>query len=307
MTTHIRILPFLSITVLAASTALAGVARHDRTLEYHRQLATQSQFQAAGGLTIQGVGFGSGTLIAPGWVLTAAHATELAPANRLHFTINGRSYTGAQTYEHPLWQGTSRITEGYDIALIRLEDAVEDVTPAQIYRGSEIVGRQAMLVGAGLIGYGDSGQIPGTTGTLHAGLNTIDATANQLGAILPGIPLSSNNLVIDFDSPDSSFLNRTGSSNPLDHEFFPGQGDSGGAYWIQDTDGQWKLASIQSWGTLNAVGDNFGQYGHMAISAKLYEQSVLSWIDSTVPAPSTLALLFPFTFAAARRSRILST
>ena len=143
--------------MLTAPVTLAGIARHDRSLEYHRSLAAQPEFQAAGALEIQGVGFGSGTLIAPGWVLTAAHATELAPAEQLRFTVGGRTYTGAQTYEHPLWRGTNRITEGYDIALIRLEEDVFGVNPASLYRGSEITGRNAMLVGAGLVGYGDSG------------------------------------------------------------------------------------------------------------------------------------------------------
>ena len=98
---------------------------------------------------------------------------------------------------------------------------------------------------------------------MHAGLNSIDATADQIGSLLPGVVLSANNLVIDFDDPRSSLLNRVGSPNPLEYEFFPGQGDSGGAYWVVDDSGEWTVASIQSWGTLNALGENFGQYGHV--------------------------------------------
>jgi len=283
--------------------AEAGISRHDVPLSYHRDLAMQPQFQAAGAVNFGGRGFGSGTLIAPGWVLTAAHGTRLTSGNQIRFTIDGQTYRGAQSYEHPLWMGTNRITEGYDVALVRLEGIVEGVNAAEIYRGGSIVGSQAMLVGAGLTGNGFTGQVPGTLGVLHAGLNTIDLTADQLAPFFPGIPMSANGLVIDFDIPFIETLNRTGSAVPLDQEFFPGQGDSGGAYWVEDTDGVWKVASIQSWGTLNGVGENFGQYGNMAISAKLYEDLVLDWIDATVPSPGTLGVFLGCGLMAVRRRR----
>jgi len=291
------------VLINAITGAGAGISRHDVSLAYHRNLAMQPEFQAAGAVDFGGMGFGSGTLIAPGWVITAAHGTELTSANRIQFTIDGQTYQGAESYEHPQWMGTSRITEGYDIALVRLEGFVGGINPAEIYRGESIVGRQAMLVGAGLTGNGFTGQVPGTLGVLHAGLNTIDLTADQLSVFFPGVPLSSNGLVIDFDNPDSGVLNRTGSPFALEHEFFPGQGDSGGAYWVEDTDGVWKVASIQSWGTTNGVGSNFGQYGNMAISAKLYEDQVLDWIGTTVPTPGPLGLLVSAGIIASRRRR----
>jgi hypothetical protein len=120
---------------------------------------------------------------------------------------------------------------------------------------------------------------------------------------LPDRPTLASGLVIDFDSLDNPAFNHTGLATPLDHEFLLGKGESGGAYWVQSNTGQWQLASIQSWGTLNMLGDNFGQYGHMAISAKLYEDTVLSWIDTIVPAPSTLCMLFPLTLIASKRRR----
>jgi hypothetical protein len=302
--THIKTSATLILTLGCCSLiANAGISRHDRPLEYHRQLATESRFQAAGAVDFGGNGFGSGTLIAPGWLLTAAHGTELTTGSQVRFTVNGQTYNGVESYEHPLWMGTARITEGYDVALVRLEEAVSGIVPAQIYRGPSIVGQQAMLVGAGLTGNGLLGQEPGTLGTLHAGLNTIDATADQISSAFPGAAFSSNGLVIDFDHPLFPSQNRVGDATPLDREFFPGQGDSGGAYWVQDADETWKVASIQSWGTLNQAGANFGQYGNMAISAKLYESIVLDWIDSIVPAPGTASMALVFGVFASRRRR----
>ncbi|MCA9302628.1 MAG: trypsin-like serine protease [Phycisphaerales bacterium] len=291
------------VVVGLGSLANAGVCRHDRSLSYHQALAAESRFQAAGSVNFGGQGFGSGTLIAPGWLLTAAHGTELTTGSAVRFTVGGQTYRGVESFEHPLWMGTSRITEGYDVALVRLEEAVTGVVPAQIYAGESIVGREAMLVGAGLTGDGLAGQQPGTYGTMHAGLNTIDMTADGLSVFFPSTALSSNGLVIDFDNPITPVINRTGSATPLAYEFFPGQGDSGGAYWVEDSDGVWKVASIQSWGTLNAVGANFGQYGNMAVSAKLYDDEVLSWIAATVPAPGTLVMAIPFGIFASRRRR----
>lgn len=293
----------IGVLCSAGMCAGAGISRHDVPLSYHQGLATQSQFQAAGAVNFGGNGFGSGTLIAPGWVLTAAHGTELTTGDQIQFTIGGQTYQGAESYEHPLWMGTNRITEGYDVALVRLDGFVGGVNPAEIYRGGSIVGREAMLVGAGLTGDGLTGQIPGTLGVLHAGLNTIDVTADQLSAFLPGVPLSSNGLVIDFDFPVTESFNRTGSAVPLEYEFFPGQGDSGGAYWVEDSDGVWRVASVQSWGTVNAPGRNFGQYGNMAISAKLYEEPVLNWIDATIPSPGVLGVFVCGGLVSARRRR----
>jgi Trypsin len=283
--------------------AAGGISRHDVPLSYHAELAMESRFQAAGSVNFGGSAFGSGTLIAPGWVLTAAHGTEITTGDQVQFTIGGRTYQGAESSEHPLWMGTSRITEGYDLALVRLEEMVEGVEPAEIYRGGSVVGRQAILVGAGLTGNGFGGQVPGTLGTLHAGLNTIDTTADQLSSFLPGFELSSNGLVIDFDGPTTPGLNRIGSAAPLAQEFFPGQGDSGGAYWVEDTDGVWRLASVQSWGTTNGFGTNFGMYGNMAISAKLYEDVVLDWVGATVPAPGVIGVFAVCGLVAARRRR----
>ncbi len=268
-----------------SAAADAGISRHDRDLEYHRQLAMQPQFQAAGAMRFGGAR-GSGTLIAPGWVLTAAHGTELANVSGIRFTIGGTTYASVEKHEHPDWKGSARITEGYDLALVRLSEEVQGIDPAALYRGTSIVGRTATLVGAGLTGDGLTGQIPGTLGTMHAGQNTIDATADQLASFLPGLALSSNGLVIDFDSPLGPGLNRIGSATPLDREFFTGQGDSGGAYWVDDGAGGWSIASVQSWGTTNN-GGNFGMYGNMAVSAKIYEPEVLAWIDGItgLPAP----------------------
>ena len=57
------------ITVVMASSALAVVIRHDRDLERTLELGQRYPYVGA-------AGGGSGTLVAPRWLLTAAHVVE---------------------------------------------------------------------------------------------------------------------------------------------------------------------------------------------------------------------------------------
>jgi len=92
-----------------------------------------------------------GTLIAPRWVLTAAHvAAEITPGHLV--TVTGESYTVDSVIRHPDWDDGPN-----DLALLRLERSVGGVRPARLYRGSEEVDRVVVLVGYGDVGTGLSG------------------------------------------------------------------------------------------------------------------------------------------------------
>jgi hypothetical protein len=92
-----------------------------------------------------------GTLIAPTWVVTAAHcvgsglSVRLGSANR---TSGGQVISVAQTIVHPQYNNRD-INRGNDIALLRLSRAVTGITPASIAASSPTSNTNIRLLGWG--------------------------------------------------------------------------------------------------------------------------------------------------------------
>ena len=79
----------LAVLIFRPVTAGAVTMRDDRSETNYINLALQAEYAAVGELTSNGPYSGSGTLIAPDWVLTGAH--NLVLASSVTFTINGNS------------------------------------------------------------------------------------------------------------------------------------------------------------------------------------------------------------------------
>src|SRR5215510_13329033 len=79
---------------LLPSFSFAGTIRDDRSDSSYLALANTSDYGAVGTLVNSWGYNGSATLIAPDWLLTAAH--NLVAANSATFTINGSAYTSSQ-------------------------------------------------------------------------------------------------------------------------------------------------------------------------------------------------------------------
>ena len=102
---------------------------------------------------------GTGTLVAPQWVLTASHvAVRFKPGHPDnparspdYATINGKNYPVEQVYLHP--HSDKGITRpGGDVALIKLAQAVEGGKPACLYPAQDEIGKVATVAGFGLTG-----------------------------------------------------------------------------------------------------------------------------------------------------------
>jgi len=279
--------------VMQGNCALGGTIRHDRSDILYTSLAQDPRFESVGKITGNELGGGflaSGTLVADHWVLTAAHIVEGtdgfgAGVSNLQFEVGNSNYMAEQLFVHPNWSasgGTSNLFAGWDLALVRLEQTVSGVAPVELFSNSNELGQTATIVGFGATGTGLSGAQPNTAGTKRAGNNIVDIAGTQS---TPGSILSIGNdrmLAIDFDQPGNPSASTLGDSTPLDLEYLPAPGDSGGGLFLEQ-DGEMLLAGVTSL-TSTLDGSVNSSYGDRAAFTRV--SPFLTWIEETIAANS---------------------
>jgi len=223
----------ISLLLLALSApAGALILRHD--VDDARYQVPVTEFRALVDLPHEA----HGVLIAPQWVVTAAHATQWHEHPIEAVTLNGTSRKVERVVVHPgfkplpaellsgdaapamRWQAASD-----DIALIKLAEPVTDVTPVAIHRAGDEMGKLVKLLGKGATGNGRDGQDP------HSPHRTQLRRAFNLVTVA-----DTRWLGYRFDAP--------GAAHPL--EGMVGSGDSGGPMLLE-VDGEWHLAGLASW------------------------------------------------------------
>lgn len=258
--------------LLAALPFAAGAIVIRDDVEDGRYRIQRSDFPALADMP----GEGHGVLIAPRWVLTAAHA---APMEGMGATIaiNGNAYGVERVFLHPGYRrmpealGKEAMATGSpsrihaflaasdDIALIKLAAPVTDATPVALYRGSAEVTQVAVLMGKGATGNGAVGQLPDAPHrtSLRRAHNTITG-GNQ------------RYLWYRFDPPPQGL--------PL--EGVLGSGDSGGPLVVNDH-GTWQLVGLGSW--ITAVPEHAleaGFYGQMVHNVRV--SRYVDWIEAVM-------------------------
>ena len=306
-------------TFALAATVQAGTWRDDVADADLQTLALTTPYAATGAvrLTVGSTGvLGSGTLIAPGWVLTAGHMINSFSSD---LSYNANQYTdlrfalGAQPaqpsgtladnwFSHPSWVSSGgSLNLGWDIALVHLSTPITNVTPAAPYARTDertqigieqgVVGRSPQsikglvtYVGYGMSGTGSTGAT-GAPGIKRAGDNVIDSfggpnVVTGTGDLLSLAPYTSNIMFSDLDNPLDPTVSSMGTTSPVPREYIIAPGDSGGGGYISPN-GHTFLAGVNSFIPTNQLDGtaNFS-YGDYVGSTRV--SAFASWIDDNI-------------------------
>jgi len=262
----------LSVLLICAAAAQAGVIRHDRADSLYTALAQQSRYDSVGMFEWSSgpfSGLASGSLITSDWVLTAGHVVEDVNPAAMTFTVGGQVYNVAEYIAYPGYTGDS--SAGNDLALVRLTAPVTNVTPAVLYTQTDEVDRVTVVVGFGETGTGLTGNIDGTAGTKRAGENLIGGLGSVIG-------YSDNIILADLDYPDPG---ATGKAICLDLEYLAAPGDSGGGWFVEVSD-QTYLAGVTSFGYAT---DGFIDFDYGDIMGATRVSLYADWIWQAVKIP----------------------
>lgn len=199
---------------------------------------------------------GEGVLIAPRWVLTAAHMAkalqDLKPMPRLSFAA--AQHEIESIFVHPDWKKGGHS----DVALLHLKTPVRGIEPTRLYRESDEAGKGVVIVGTGYTGKIGEKPLPRERWDKkkRAAINTVDR-------VMPRI------LGLKIKAPDEA-SDLQGAAAP---------GDSGGPAFMETPDGLF-VAGI-GYATDDANADGIiGNVGDWELYVRV--SAFVAWIEATM-------------------------
>jgi hypothetical protein len=220
-------------------------------------------------------GEGHGVLIAPQWVVTAAHAVTWQSEIK-QVTIAGVPRDVERLVIHPgykkppqklldqalaTWDWTlfrALLSSSDDIALLKLAQPVTDVSPVAINKSDDEFGQIIKVIGKGATGNGVTGyEFSSSHRTeLRRAYNKVTSADGRW-------------LCYTFDKPSDALPLEGGS----------GSGDSGGPVLLQTEKGL-LLAGLTSWSDPQSTNRTPGRYGQITCNVRLSHYK--DWIESII-------------------------
>jgi hypothetical protein len=312
----------LSFSLFSSNATVRRIGKLDTSSwsPYYGLGVNASPFESSGqfpdfspvGALVSKEGFlGTGTLVAPSVVVTAAHlfrnslSSPLPISEDWHFILHSpfdqapesQKYVVSKVILHPGW--VARLSQlggqgdgdmlGVDLAIVLLKEEVVGVYPAKLpLEGIEPLGAKVVLSGFGNLVDGRNGSLGTGNKRRVGGVNILDRVVVQVEDTSIPSEYLGGLLAIDFDSPQLN-ANRLGSGEPaLDYipfgssdampvelEASTAVGDSGGPAFMKIGDA-WRIVGSVSYGSSDST------YGDVTVYTRIANHK--SWVESFLPA-----------------------
>ena len=241
----------------------SGIIRHDIDEKLYVELANQPQFNCVGILSKDNKKGGSCVLISKNKIITAAHCfiekdnNKPIDVKKYAVTFGNNEYKIKNILVHPYFFEPQNKFNECDIAILELEEDINDIKPAKINFDENELSQKGVGVGYGMTGKANEPENIAFSSKKIAGENQIDKFDNfefdKRGSLF----------LCDFDYPQHPEYNKMGSEEPLKLEYLCAAGDSGGGFFIQNN-GIWYLAGICKGSTIDPnLLTKIGYYGQV--------------------------------------------
>ena len=313
----------LSATILADQRRIGR--RHDVDWNSYYQLGnnyggfepsdTYPDLSVVGALISSTNALGTGTLVAPNYVVTAAHVVkndyyELPDPTKWRFflyndfgsAISSQIYQVESITVHPAWVQRQSISNklgdgdelGVDLAILKLNRAVTGVYPARLpSENDDPLGMRAVLGGFGTLVEGNTGSQNMSNDRRVGGENIIDRSVPKVSKAGVAESQRGGLLGIDFDSPQAQHNilasgtsidllgNGVSQATALPLEASTAVGDSGGPAFVR-TNGYWRVHGVVSYGTTDSSYGDVTVYTRLATHHDWLMQQLPDWPDSKI-------------------------